>query len=282
MINYDVLVKPQETLQDLIAEICVEYNVGPDEPFAFGAIMKPVKTENCYNIRINALDTQDVNPYTPRSLIIELFSHPEPASKIRYVQPPIEDWLREFQPLLYRMVEKAYPHYSQLLSDREDLLSILYLVVIKLHNRGYYLHNNLVFRSFINELNLECRKIKGASIVSFDESLEYDEEGKPIALIDQLADPDATKWADSVTRYNESDFWEDTYEQIKSRMLQDMSEFQFKRIMVQLATNTVDRNTSYVLDKYRKIFNPNYVPRPNARGKNKGGKKVNGTKEINS
>jgi hypothetical protein len=56
-------------------------------------------------------------------------------------------------------------------------------------------------------------------------------------------------------------------------MLEDMSELQFERILIQLKTNTVDGNTSYKLDKYRQIFNPGYIPRPNAKGKPKGGKK---------
>lgn len=275
MINYDVLVKPGQTKVDLITEICLDYNVGPDEPFAFSCIMRPQKSDpTFYNLRINSLDESADNPYTPRQLIVNLFSRKEPESGTRYVQAPLDDWLREFRPLLVRMVEKVYPHYDRLIPDREELLSILYLVVVRLYNKGYYLHNNLVFRSFVNELNIEIRKLKGATIVSIDTVLDHDDEDKPIAIIDQLTDPDSSAWADKSTRYTEADYWDDRYEELKSRMLQDMPEFQFRRILVQLATNTVDRSTSYVLKKYREIFDPDYIPRPNARGKNRGGKKI--------
>ena len=56
-------------------------------------------------------------------------------------------------------------------------------------------------------------------------------------------------------------------------MLKDMPEWQFNRILLQLKTNTIDRRTSYLLDKYRQEFNPGYTPRPNAKNKPKGGNK---------
>ena len=92
-------------------------------------------------------------------------------------------------------------------------------------------------------------------------------------MLDQIADPDATEWAKGTTTYTETDYWNDMYERIKTKMLEDMSQFQFDRIMIQLKSNTIDGSTAYKLDKYRRMFNPGYTPRPNAKGKNRGGKK---------
>lgn len=267
--NYNVLIKPDETQQDIIAEICDDCNIGPNEPFAFSAIMAPDKEDDgYYNLRINCVMPQEENPYTPKQLIHTLLSKKEPPNKVRYVQPPIEQWIQEFRPLLLKMAAKAHPRYEKLIPEYDELISILYLTVIKLYNQGYYLHQTLIYKAFINDLNMECRKLKGLALVDSLDTQIGEEDGKPITLLDQIADPES-----EFDNLIEDDYWQDMFKRLKARMLQDMSELQFDRILIQLKTNTVDRSTSYKLDKYRQIFNPGYTPRPNAKGKNKGGKK---------
>ena len=275
MTNITVLIKPDETQNDIIAEICDDCNIGPNEPFAFSAIMTPDKTdEDYYRLKINSMVPSEENPYTPTELVEILLSKPEPANRIRYVQPPVDQWLEHFKPLLAKMVTKAYPTYRNLIPDKDELTSILYLTVMKLYRAGYYLHQTVIYKAFINDLNMECRKLKGIPLTdSLDTPVGEDDDGKTITLLDQIADPDATEWAKSTSTYTAKDYWDDLFERIKTRMLQDMSELQFDRILIQLKTQTVDRSTSYKLDKYRQMFNPGYTPRPNAKGKPKGGKK---------
>lgn len=273
--NVNVLIKPDETQNDIIAEICDDCGIGPNEHFAFSAIMTPDKEDDgYYHLKINCLDPMPKNPFTPRSLVHNLLSKPEPPNKVRYAQPPIEQWITVFRPLLMKMVARAHPRYENIIPEREELLSILYLTIMKLYNQGYYLHQTLIYKSFINELNMECRKLKGLSMTdSLDAPIGEDDDGKSITLLDQIADPDSSAWAHRCKHYTDEDYWDDMFEQIKAAMLEDMSELQFERILIQLKTMTVDRSTSYKLDKYREIFNPDYTPRPNAKGKNRGGKK---------
>lgn len=275
MTNVNVLIKPDETQQDIIAEICDDCGIGPNEHFAFSAIMSPDKEDpGYYHLKINCIVPAEDNPYTPRELIRNLLSKKEPPNGVRYVQPPIEQWFTMFRPLLMKMVTKVQGRYENIIPDRDELISILYLTVMKLYNQGYYLHQTLIHKSYINDLNMKCRRLKGLAITdSLDAPIGEDDDGKPITLLDQIADPDATEWARRCNEYTEEDYWHDMFERIKARMLQNMSELQFERILIQLKTNTVDRSTSYKLDKYRQIFNPGYVPRPNAKGKPKGGKK---------
>jgi hypothetical protein len=223
-----------------------------------------------YHLKVNGLLPAEQNPYSPITLIRELLSKREPPSKVRYVQPPIEQWLSAFQPLLMKLVSRVHPRYENVIKSRDEVISILYLTVMKLYTKGYYLHQTLIKKSFINELNMECRKYKNMGLTdSLDASISEDDNGEPITLLDQIADPDATAWATSCSTYTDEDYWSDMYERIKTRMLEDMSELQFDRIMLQLRTNTVDRSTSYKLDKYRQIFNPGYTPRPNRKGKSR-------------
>ena len=264
MTNVNVLVKPYETLGDLIAELCDECNIGPDEPFAFSAIMAP-ESDGGFNLKINCLLPADENPYTVTSLVEKLSDSFNENRRLQYVNPPFELWMELFKPYMTRLINITHPRYEKLIPERDELVSILYFVIAKLYKKGYYLHNSLIRRSFINELNLECRKLKGYELESLDAPLGCDDDGEKLTLLDQLVDPTLSEQEDEEARH-------EMYEQIKARMLQDMSEFAFNRILIQLKSGTVDRTTSYQLNKYREIFNPGYVARPNAKGKNKGGK----------
>lgn len=271
LITNHVLIRSDETAADIIADICDDLSVGPNEPFCFGAIMLPDKEDpEYYKLRMNCITPPEENPYTPTELILTLLSQPEPANRVRYVQPPLEQWLEAFRPYLLSIASRVHPLYEKLIPDREEVLSILYLCVVRLHRQGYYLHNTLIKKTLINELNLECRKLKGLQNTdSLDAPIGEDDDGKSVTLLDQIADDDSTEWARSALLYTEDDYWADMYEKIKARMLQDMSPLAFERILIQLKTHTVDRNTSYLLDKYRQIFNPKYTPRPNAKGQAK-------------
>lgn len=272
MTNVNVLIKPDETLRDVLAEIYDECGVGPNEPFCFSAIMTQDKQDPDYfHFKANCLEERHLNPYSAKEAVSKLF-HQEGST--RYIQPPLDQWLELFKPMLMDIVSSLHPRYEALIPCKDDMISIMYMCVLKLYNKGYYLHKSLVRKSFVNDLNMECRKLKNfQGMESLDATVGEDDDGRPITLLDQLADPVSTEWARQTGHYTEKDYWEDMYQRLKARMLEDMSELQFERILIQLKTNTVDRSTSYQLNKYREIFNPGYTPRPNAKGKHKGKKK---------
>lgn len=270
--NIRVLVDPKESLADTIRKVCEKTTLGPDEHFAFGAILYPDKKhKGMYLLKINCSDNDEDNTYSAKALVSEIYM--SQTGDVRYVRPPLELWLKAFQPMLSSLVALVQPRYEKLIPDREELVSLLYLCVVKLYAKGYYLHRNIVLRAFINECNLECRKLKNLNLESLNAVVCKDDDGRDVTLLDQLADTESSDWAYSCTHYTSNDYWSDMYEVVREAMLEDMSELAFDRILIQLKTNTVDRSTSYKLGKYREIFNPDYIPRPNARGKNKGGKK---------
>lgn len=254
MQNYTVLIKPDELPTDILQEICEEAEVGPDEHFAFSAIFAKDK------LKINSLLAQK-NPYTPRDIVRTLWlddsaHHPEAHKGVRYIQPPLEDWLTEFRPALLSMVENAYPRYVKMYQDRDEMLSILYLCVVELYNKGYYLNKGVIYRTFINRLNMGIRKSKHfQDAVSLDAPFTQSaDDGEPLCYGDIILDQKATDEAQRQMHYTIDDYWEDMFEKIKSLMLQEMSQLSFDRILVQLQSKTVDANTSRILAKYRKIF----------------------------
>ena len=268
MQNYKVLIKPEETQSDIVAEICDDLAIGSDEPFAFSAIevvttakgrsqVESTSTKDEHTIKINCLVPARNNPYTPTTLISKLFSA-KPKKGVRYVQPPIDQWLRLYQPLLYQLVHKAYPFYQKLFTQKE-LLSTLYFVITKLYKADYYLHKSLIYRSFVNELNMEVRKLKhhqdDVSIYTEVGGDNTSSDNAPVTIGDILIDQNATDMAHELTHYSLKDYWEDMFNAVKECMLQDMSQLSFDRILLQLSTKTVDNQTSHRLMKYRKMFN---------------------------
>jgi len=264
MRNVNVLVKPQETIGDIIAQICTIEKLRPDEHFAFSAIMTRDAQEGYRQLKINCLPED--NPHTPQSLITTLFDQTD--RNPQYVTPPLEQFLTVFRPMLYKMVNKAHPYYQKLIPDKEDMLSILFLSVVELHNKDYYLHNTLIYKAFINNLNKEIRKIKSfQDIKSLDEPLSS-EDGEGSSLIDLIQDPEAHLF----TEQSDEDYRRELFETIKAAMLKDMSQLSFDRILIQLKSQTIDTPTSRILSKYRTMFNPDFIPRPNARSENGGTK----------
>lgn len=262
MHNVNLIVTPGESIDDIIEKICHQESIGCDDYFAFSAVMTDKN-----KLRINCLDEKSDNPYSPKSLVLKLF---EQENETRYASPPLDQYMSVFRPNLLRMVNRAYDIYRRLIPEKEELMCILNLTIVKLYNKGYYLHNYLIYKSFINQLNLEIRKTKlFGDVISLDSEMGNGEEGTTLTLMDKLVNQESSDEAYAQMHYTKDDWREDMFESIKFAMLQDMSQLQFDRILIQLKSNTVDSCTSKKLARYREEFNPGYSPRPNAKGRKK-------------
>jgi hypothetical protein len=260
MYNINVVIKPNMTIPDIILEICQKESLKVDDFFAFSCIM----TNN--NLKINCLETN--NPFSVKSLIFNLFI--QDKKDVMYVMPPLEKYIEIYKPMFFKMINQAHSYYQKLIPEKEELLSILYLTVVQLYNKGYYLHNHLIYKSFINNLNMTIRKSKYfTDIKSLDEPIHSTDGNEEILLQDIVEDTEVSKEVNQLKCYTSEDFWEDTFNLIKNTMLKEMSKLSFDRLLLQLKSKTIDQGTSRLLTKYREMFCPDYIPRPNRR---KGGK----------
>lgn len=260
MTNIKVVIKPEETLTDLLTELCDEANLGEDDLFCFSAI-----ADKQGNLKINiAPKEQNVNVYTPRD-IATYFCKNWYEGIITYIQPQLEQWIQLFRPLLFSMVEKVYPVYQKLIPDKQDILSTLYEVIIILYNKGYYLHNRLIYSSLIHNLNKQIRKSKNfQDMKSFDEPISNRSDD---TLADVIPDPNSC-----LDILEDQEYWQSIFDTIKEEMLKEISQLSFDRILLQLEYKCVDTQTAKFIAKYRQKYNPNYIPRPNSYGKPRGKK----------
>lgn len=263
MHNLKIIVKPGETQTDIIEQICLSENIERDDFFAFSAIMtKDPNDPDLHNLKINCTEN---NPFTPQSLITALFNASN--KDVKFVNPPLENYFSLFQPMLHSMVNKAYPYYQNLIPDKNELMCILSLTIVDLYHKGYYLHKHLIYKSFINQLNKDIRKLK-----NFGETLSLDEEiaqedGSSVTRQEQLIDPVASDIAHAQYHYTQEDFKTDRFEQVKKIMLRDMSELSFDCILLRLKSKTIDTQTSRIITKYREMLNPGCPARPNRKGR---------------
>ena len=267
MYNIRLVIKPGETPTDIIEQICTQEKIRHDDFFAFSAIMtRDPKDPDLHNLKINCLVPPETNPFTPQSLVINLFTN---TKEVKYLNPPLEQYFVAFRPLLFKMVDKAYPIYQKLIPDKDELMCILSLTIVDLYHKGYYLHKHLIYKTFINQLNKDIRKLKNfGEMLSLDEEISQ-EDDTSITRKELLMDPVASDIAYAQYHYTQEDFKADRFEQVKKMMLQDMSELSFDCILLRLKSKTIDTQTSRIISKYREILNPGCPARPNAFGKSK-------------
>lgn len=209
----------------------------PDEKFAFSCIV----ANN--TLKINCLEKD--NPYSATELVNLLFRQQAPKD-ILYVNAPLEIYLTTFRPMLNKMIARLHPTYAKLI-ERDEMLSILYLTIIKLYEKDYYLHNSLIRRAFINDLNMECRKLKHfQNSVSLNSTVRSTDNGDiPQELMELLMCEEASQWAEDQLTYSLSDLQEDQLQAIKDYL----GEFQYTLVLSRLKAKTIDMHTSRLLRK---------------------------------
>ena len=270
--NFILDVKPDETREDIIAELCEAFKIDRDTPFAFSAIMYRTeqKEQEQIKIKVNYVPqiTEDINyinieynRYSPATLVEILYlslanNLVKKGNIIAYARPSLEDYITVFTPMLQDIITRAHPFYKRLIPNRDDLVSTMYFVVCKLYRKGYYVNKNLVYMSFINELNIEVRKLKNLQHEqSLSQVISDEDGGTPILLQDIIVDDEQLALVEELTRYTIKDYWEDMFEQIKAAMLKNMSQLSFDRIILQIEHKCIDTQTAHLLYKLRKKYN---------------------------
>ena len=119
---------------------------------------------------------------------IILTSHRQVSTKyvIGYKQPPLELLIVLFDPLIRKLVHKQQQYWKDL--EYDDLYQMCRLVICTLYTKGYYVHKNLIERSFVNEVLMHLRPDKHKpNVVSIDSPMSHCEDGA-MSVGDTLTD----------------------------------------------------------------------------------------------
>lgn len=248
-------------------EVAAQEGIELTTPFAFSCIMTKDKTNpRLYELKMNLLEGEEHNPYTPQQMVMKLYKQvlENPNDDCWYVNAPLEVYLKKYRLMLFKMFNKAVIQYENII-ERDDIMSILFLTVVELYSKDYYLHQSLIYNAFVRNLNKECRKFKGDDKCDSLNVTLQSETGE-IEKIDFLPDPRESALAYALGYYTADDYWANQLARVKDAMLQDMSEDKFNRILFELANDCVSSNTSHCLRKYKAEFGgekplkPTFIP----------------------
>ena len=257
MYSYSLVIKPDETLQDLLQELQEETSHELDDIFIFSAVYVPRKKL----IKLNTTDENNTYSLSGPNMTKFLETCLSAPDESHYINAPLAKWIVQYRPMMCQLVEEAYPAYKKMYPEKDDLYGILGYTITYLYNKGFYLHKYVIKKSFINNLNHSIRKQK-----HFQDCKSLDaplcEEGAA-TLADIVPDRN-----DVITRFEEDEYNHFLFELIKGEMLKTMSQLSFDMILIQLESKTLTPASSKALSKMRAKFAPYNIPRPNAR-KNK-------------
>lgn len=261
--------KIEETRDDLIAELLDELHdqtglrVSSSLRMFFGAIWLN-NDDGSATIKVNYIEeiVHSLFPrryacYSAEEIIDKLLEGGDCCeSNTAYVRAPLPIWLEVYDPMLNRMTAMVQPRYEKLLGSFDEIKSSLYYVVVRLYNKGYYLSNPIIYKTFTNQLNMECRKIKAfQNMASIHDPInDLDSEDGQLTLEDVIEDPEATQWAENTRHMSEEEYDEELLKKVKDICLKMMSPLRYERMLLQIRTKTLTPDVVYDLQKLRVIL----------------------------
>lgn len=157
-----------------------------------------------------------------------------------YCQPPLEILLVTYKPLIYKLAVQQHQYWPQV--ELEDLLQMCNMRICVLYQQGYYIHKNLLTRSFVNDVLMFLRPEKRKPRVdSLDQMLISNDGENNISLVETIEDEHAQDELNEII--DEADGI--TVEQeIKNKMLEVIKEFITPRMYDQLLREYGNKTTS--------------------------------------
>lgn len=138
-----------------------------------------------YNIsQIPIYNTFDHNTVISevRKIFIDTVS--EKQKIVGYHQPDIVLMLKLFDPIVRRLAVEQSDRWNKI--EYEDAYSMCRLCMFELYQKGYYIHKDLLRKSFNNKILMSLRSVKDEPfIVSFENLIVHDED---VSFADILED----------------------------------------------------------------------------------------------
>lgn len=163
---------------------------------------------------------------------------------IGYEQPPLEILLETYKPLIYKLSLQQYHMWPQV--ELEDLIQMCNLRICVLYQQGYYIHKNLLSRSFANAVLMFLRPEKyKPQTVSLDEISKGKDEETAVNIAETIEDEHANEEMNEVLDEVDGITFEDLVNQeCKQIVLEFISSRTYDQWMIEYNTKTVSRQTA--------------------------------------
>ena len=195
----------------------------------------PYNTLHVYNVIDNVIDSI-CNEHDPTLQLSQ--------NVIGYEQPPLEILLETYKPLIYKLSLQQYHMWPQV--ELEDLIQMCNLRICVLYQQGYYIHKNLLSRSFANAVLMFLRPEKyKPQTVSLDEISKGKDDETSVNIAETIEDEHANEEMNEVLDEVDGITFEDLVNQeCKQIVLEFISPRMYDQWMIEYNTKTVSRQTA--------------------------------------
>ena len=187
-------VKPDElAIENLKQQLLLHKKINSYIIYGKYVDKRPASWRIHYNVsqsnKFNTLRSDAVIEHVYKLLQKELET---PCNKniVAYGQGDLEFVIKQYKPLIIKLAKEQHDRWHQL--EMEDLIQMCNLVICDLYYKGYYIHKQIIRRSFINYVLMYLRKDKNKpAILSLEQSYVNPNGDDKITLADMIPDRDA-------------------------------------------------------------------------------------------
>ena len=158
---------------------------------------------------------------------------------VQYWEQPkdISKILKLYKPFIINFAKIVYDKWSNYI-EYEDILQDIYLTMIELHNKNYFLNKYIIKKSYLNKLYMKFRPLhKGKyNVISYEKELNKDED---IKLYDILPD---TEFEILQSKKEQSAFNKSVLQNIDILVLKYVSERNWEQCKKAYITQTTGSN----------------------------------------
>lgn len=148
-------------------------------------------------------------------------------SVVAYKQPSIELMVELYKPLMSKLALEQCERWTEL--EYDDAFSMCQLTMLKLYKKGYYVHKQLLKRSFENYVLMELRHSRNKpEIISLEQTIFSDGDSEPLSLADMLPDKDAELKRE---QKEEEEVFNAIFEEVKEIIVEFIGERQFEQLL---------------------------------------------------
>ena len=233
----------------------VLYDVLSELDKIYSVIIYYIHDKNEYHVQYNLSQNDNYNTVDIKDVIdkaVETILSGTTKKVAGYIQPPIEICLEVFNPLVIRLAKNQKARWKYL--EEEDYAQICRMVMIRLHQKGYYLHRRLIEKSFNNELLMMFRTQRNAPpLVSFEDTFY-----KPVSgSSEELRFADVVEDV-SIKEAEEEKYREEAehaiFEEVKAIIIELIGERQWNELMRDYGNKHTTARTRKKMTEIKRYF----------------------------
>lgn len=245
LLSYQIKLPQDCTLSTISTEINAVLH---SYTHVYSWILYNKKTHYLLNVLVS--DNKTYNTILTSSIaaavITAIETHTDKNSQvITHRQPLLEILCETYKPLIYSLCIQQHSHWPQI--ELEDLIQMCNLRLCILYQQGYYIHKNLLNRSFMNAVLMFLRPERyKPQMISLDQTNKSksgtDEEVSRIEVIEDesaLAEID-----DAIDTIDGCTFADIVSKEMRNVVLEFVSQRTYDQWCLEYGTKTVSRTTA--------------------------------------